>query len=94
MFSTFDSWACQDCDVKAGIMNLWKQSGKAESDFDQCLDPKANKAMLDGINEVRARGLEKYGVSATPTIFVNGKLLSGSNTLEELEKAIEPLLKG
>ena len=75
-------------------MNLWKQAGKNEDDFNACLNPDSNKAILDGINEVRNRGLQKYGVEATPTVFVNGRKLTGGNTLEELEAAIEPLLKG
>ena len=93
VFSTFDNWACRDCDIKAGIMNLWKQAGKTEEDFNACFDPESNKAILDGINEVSARG-KTYGVEATPTLFVNGRKLTGGNTLEELEAAIDPLLKG
>lgn len=94
VFSTYDSWACSDCDTKGSIMTLWKQAGKSEADFDKCLDPEGNKDMLAGINEVRRRGLEQYGVNSTPTIFINGEMLTGGNTIEELEKAINPLLKG
>jgi len=94
VFTTFDKWACRECDIKGGIMNLWKQTGMSEAEFDRCLDEKSNKAMLDGINEVRHRGLQDYGVNATPTIFVNGTMLTGGNTFEELEKAIDPLLTG
>jgi len=94
VFSTYDNWACGDCDTKGGIMTLWKQAGKSEADFDKCLDPEGNKAVLAGINEIRKKGLEEYGVDATPTIFVNGNKLTGGNTIEELEKAINPLLGG
>ncbi len=92
LFATLETWHCLDCDIEAGLMRLWKQTGMGEDKFKQCLDPKANKAMLDGINGIRKRGSETFGVNATPAFFVNGKPTFGIVTLEDLEKAIIPLL--
>ena len=37
---------------------------------------------------VRARAAQKFQVTSTPTFFVNGKMLRGSPTLEELTKQL------
>ena len=49
-----------------------KQFGFTEDSFNQCL---ANQKVLDGIQEVRDRAVEKLGVNSTPTFFINGKKL-------------------
>jgi len=94
LFTTQQSWFCPDCDTEAELKKLWKQAGLSEDKFKQCLDPKTNKAQLDAILEIRKRGAEKFGVNSTPTFFVNGQMVSGVTSLEDLEKAIEPHLKG
>jgi protein-disulfide isomerase len=33
-------------------------------------------------------------VNSTPTFFVNGKIIRGSMSIEELEKQMQPFLKG
>lgn len=94
LFTTQQNWFCQDCDTEAGLKKLWKQAGFGEDKFKQCLDPKTNKAKLDAILEIRKRGAEDFGVSSTPTFFVNGKTVAGVTSLEDLEKAMESHLKG
>ena len=41
---------------------------------------------------VRRRAADEFGVSSTPTFFINGKKLAGGS-LEDFEKAFAPLLK-
>jgi len=94
LFTTQQNWFCPDCDTEAGLKKLWKQAGLGEDKFKQCLDPKTNKAQLDAILEIRKRGAEKFGVNSTPTFFVNGQKVAGVTSLEDLEKAMEPHLKG
>jgi protein-disulfide isomerase len=94
LYTTQKNWFCPDCDTEAGLKKLWKQAGLSEDQFKKCLDPKTNKAQLDAILEIRKRGAEKFGVDSTPTFFVNGKKVAGVTSLEDLEKAIEPHLKG
>ncbi len=67
-----------------------KQFGFTEQSFDQCL---ANQHVLDGIQEVRDRAAEKLGVNSTPTFFVNGKKLTGDQSIDALAKVIDPYLK-
>jgi protein-disulfide isomerase len=69
---------------------LWeiaKQFGLTRKAFDACL---ANQKVLDGIQEVRNRAAEKLGVNSTPTFFVNGKKLTGDQSIEALAMVIDP----
>ena len=67
-----------------------KQFGFTEQSFDQCL---ANQHVLDGIQEVRDRAAEKLGINSVPTFFVNGKKLTGDQSIDALAKVIDPYLK-
>jgi protein-disulfide isomerase len=73
----------------APMLAIAKQAGFSEDSFNACLK---NQAVLDGIKEVGERG-GKMGVNSTPTFFINGKKLSGSQSIEDFEKAIAPFLK-
>jgi protein-disulfide isomerase len=72
------------------LMAIAKQFGFTEQSFDQCL---ANQQVLDSIQAVRDRAAEKLGVNSTPTFFVNGKKLTGDQSIEAMAKEIEPYLK-
>jgi protein-disulfide isomerase len=72
------------------LMEIAKQFGFTQESFNQCL---ANQKVLDGIQDVRDRAAEKLGVNSTPTFFVNGKKLTGDQSIEALAKEIEPYLK-
>ena len=67
-----------------------KQFGFSEDQFNQCL---ANQKLLDGIQEVRDRAVEKLGVNSTPTFFINGKKFVGDLSIDQLAKEIDPYLK-
>lgn len=41
---------------------------------------------------VRQQALDEFGLTGTPTFYVNGKQLTGDKTLEELAAEIDPLL--
>jgi protein-disulfide isomerase len=72
------------------LRTIAKQFGYTEQSFDQCL---ANQQVLDSIQTVRDRAAEKLGVNSTPTFFVNGKKLSGDQSIDALAKVIDPYLK-
>ena len=65
-------------------------SASPSETFDQCL---ANQKVLDGIQAVRDRAAEKLGVNSTPTFFVNGKKLTGDQSIDAMAKEIDPYLK-
>jgi protein-disulfide isomerase len=73
------------------MLAIAKQAGFTEASFKECLE---NQQVLDGIEWVLQRGQKKFGVTSTPTFFINGKLVRGTMSIQELEKHIEPYLKG
>ena len=72
------------------LLALAKQAGFTQETFESCLK---DQKVLEAIENVRTQGAEKLGVNSTPTFFLNGKKVSGSMTIQELDKQIEPLLK-
>jgi protein-disulfide isomerase len=72
------------------LMNIAKQFGFTQESFDQCL---ANQKVLDAIQDVRDRAAEKLGVNSTPTFFINGKKLTGDQSIDAMAKEIDPYLK-
>jgi protein-disulfide isomerase len=72
------------------LKSIAKQFGFTEQSFDQCL---ANQKVLDAVQDVRDRASEKLGVSSTPTFFVNGKKLTGDQSIDAMAKVIDPYLK-
>lgn len=63
--------------------------GFTKESFDACL---ANQALVEGLNEIRTKAAEQFGVNSTPTFFINGVKESGALTLAQLEERIDPLL--
>jgi hypothetical protein len=41
---------------------------------------------------LREQALDEFGLSGTPTFYVNGKTLTGDKTLEQLAAEIDPLV--
>jgi protein-disulfide isomerase len=72
------------------LLAIAKQAGFTQESFDKCL---ADQKVLDGLEEVRSRAAQKFQVTSTPTFFVNGKILRGAPTMEELSKQIDALIK-
>jgi protein-disulfide isomerase len=72
------------------LFAIAKQAGFTQQTFDACL---RDQKMLDGIEAVRSRGSDKFKVDSTPTFFINGKVYKGALTIDDLTKAIDPLLK-
>jgi protein-disulfide isomerase len=72
------------------MLSIAKQAGFTEQTFNACL---ANQKLLDGIEAVRQRAIDQYGVNSTPTFFINGKKQTGDVSLADMEKVIKPYLK-
>jgi len=77
-------------DPLSGLHKVGKQIGLTDEQVDKCLQ---DQKLLDGIDWVRQRGAEKFGVNSTPTFFINGKIQRGAMSIDELAKLIEPYLK-
>jgi protein-disulfide isomerase len=90
LFAQQKNWAFIDKPVEA-LAALLKQTGMSQKAFDACLK---DQTLYDKIAEVHDRAAEKFGVSATPTFFINGKRQNGEITPEALDQLLAPLVKG
>jgi protein-disulfide isomerase len=91
LFAEQLKWAGPDVkDPLPPLLTIAKQAGFTQESFRACLH---DKDLLNKIQQVRNRGQEKFKVSATPTFYINGELHSGAMTIEELDKAIAPLIR-
>ena len=88
LFAKQAEWAVNE--PRAPLQNIAKQLGFTDETFKQCL---TNQKVLDDIEVVRNRAVQKLGVNSTPTFFVNGKKLTGDMPIDLLAKEIEPYLK-
>ena len=90
LFAQQKNWAFTDKPVEA-LAALLKQTGMSQKTFDACLQ---NDDLRDKVYKVHDRAAEKFGVTATPTFFINGKKARGEITPGALAKLLDPLLKG
>ena len=78
LFETQETWAVPGAEGKEKLLQIAKQAGFTKEKFDQCI---GDKELFEKIVETRTRGNEKFGVKSTPSFFVNGKRLTGEQTL-------------
>ncbi len=88
LFEKQDQWAVQN--PVPPLLALSKQAGFTEESFRQCA---SNQQLIQNVNAARERTV-KLGVDSTPTFFINGEKRTGALSIEELEKLIQPYLKG
>ena len=87
LFASQDKWAVRQ--PLPPLLQIAKQAGITEKAFDECLK---DQKLYGDILAVRERASKEYKVESTPTLFVNGKMIKGGVEIQELDKAIEPLL--
>lgn len=91
LFKQQDKWAVgPPASPIPPLLAIAKQTGMTEETFNACLK---NQTVIDGINWSLENGT-KLRVKSTPTFFINGAQHSGALSIEDMEKIIEPLLKG
>ena len=88
-FSTQKSWTTAS-DPVAALLQVSKQAGFTKETFEACL---RNQKLLDEINASRDNGEKAFGITGTPTFFVNGVKLEGAPTVESLSKLIDAQAK-
>jgi protein-disulfide isomerase len=89
-FAKQDEWAFVRGDPKPELLKIAKQAGFTQESFEKCL---TDQKLLDEIAAVRSRASDTFGVSSTPTFFVNGKKLNGGGSLDDFDKAFAAILK-
>jgi protein-disulfide isomerase len=67
-----------------------KQSGMDEQAVEPCLK---DQARLDELSADQNFAFKTLKVNATPTFFINGEMVKGAMSFEELEAKLKPLLK-
>ncbi len=83
-------WAFTNGNPVPKLFDIAKQAGFTQESFDKCL---TDQKLLDQITTQRSSASDKFGVSSTPTFFINGKRLQETPTVAAFDKLIEPLLK-
>lgn len=87
-FKTQENWI-QAQDPKAALLEVAKQLGFTEETFNAAL---ANEDLFKGLEEARDQALNEFKLTGTPAFYINGKMLSGAQSLEQLAEVIDPLL--
>jgi protein-disulfide isomerase len=90
LFAKQDQWAFARGNPVPQLFEIAKQAGFTQESFDKCL---TDQALLDKVIAGRSRASATFGVTSTPTFFINGKRLQGGGTMSDFDKALEPLLK-
>jgi len=85
LFERQREWAFSDKPVDA-LFAMGRQGGLTRADFDACL---SNQELLNGVTAVRQRAEQEFGVSSTPTFFVNGELVRGAVSFDQFQSLIE-----
>src|SRR5262249_7225796 len=73
------------------LLAIAKQAGLTEQSFNACL---ANQQVLDGIESMRKRAVDKFKVQSTPTFFINGTQYPGALSIDERATLIDPYHRG
>ena len=89
LFEKQNDWAFGEGNPVPRLFEIAKQAGFTQESFDKCL---TDQKLLDEITAGRTRASDVFGVSATPTFYINGKKLDGAPTIEKFDQMIEPLL--
>ena len=82
------SWTRSQDPFKS-LLKIAKIGGLKDEEIKVCV---GNKSIEDGLLKDRLQSSKKYDITATPTIYLNGKKYTGDLTLEALELKINALL--
>ena len=90
LYVTKEEWAHSRHPAEAIVAAL-APLGVTREDFSSCV---TNSELYKALLAVRERAEKSFGVSATPTCFINGSKHQGALTLAQFDKILEPLLRG
>lgn len=89
LFNKFMDWVPAD-DAMTPLKNIAKLSGFSDKTFAACL---ANEDLLQKLKLSTKKAKTAFGLTASPTFFINGEKYVGSLTVEEISTIIDNLLK-
>ena len=85
LFKEQSKWARAENPIPI-LQNIAKLAGFTQESFNACLK---NQEVMDKVLAVRNKAADNYGVTGTPTFFINGKRHVGTTGVEEFSKLIE-----
>lgn len=91
MFKTQLDWATGEGSPLPKLKEITKQAGFTDESFDKCL---ADQKLQEDIGAIRDRADQNFGITATPTIFINGVKLKEGFGIEEFDKVMKALGHG
>jgi protein-disulfide isomerase len=87
-FRSRDSWIESPEPVNA-IKSVATQFGFTDAAFEAAL---TDMEYFQALTPMREQALNEFGLTGTPTFYINGKQMTGDASIERLATAIEPLL--
>jgi len=87
LFQLQGTWL-KDDPVK-GLQKVAQQAGFTQESFDACLQ---NQTVLDGVNWAKERASKEFGITSTPTFFVNGEIVNGNVPIGTFREKIDGAL--
>lgn len=88
LFKQQANWAAVE-NAKDALLQLAKLAGFSQQTFEACL---TDQKLLEDIRAVRARGEKDFGITSTPTFFINGDKYPGAMSIGEFSAIIDPKL--
>ncbi|MEE2952001.1 MAG: DsbA family protein [Pseudomonadota bacterium] len=85
LFDQQRAWAGAE-NASEALLKIWRMAGLSQDEFVSCLN---NRELQEKIVAVQQRAQNTFGVSATPTFFVNGKKYSGEMSAPQMAAVIE-----
>lgn len=76
-------------DARPPLIKIAKLAGFNDESFAACLK---DQKLLDSLNAGVQRGRDEFGITATPTFFINGKKYEGALTAEQMSAIIDSML--
>ncbi len=73
-------------DARGALLQMSRMAGFSEESFNACL---TNNQLQTDVLAVFKNGSEKFGITATPTFIINGKVYSGDMSVDEMSAIID-----
>lgn len=91
LFQQQEAWARgrTEEEVKSGLVQVLEPLGISRESIDTCVQ---DRILLHNIAQRAVRAGREFGVTSTPTFFINGLKLEGAARIEEFTAIIDPLL--
>lgn len=86
LFSTQEKWAYGTTSLQETLAGIAQLGGIARDRFDACM---ADKELQKTILEVEKEAGDDYGITSTPSFFINGIFNKKDHELDTMSKAIE-----